>query len=113
MTNHDADVEKLREIIDDLPDSSDHAGMERREYSLTKGDVLLIYKIAKIAGSHDCPFAEDESSTLQSVAKNINRTQNLASGAIIVGLVGATMSGLFFLVKYIVVEFIKHGGSLK
>jgi len=113
MPNHDTDVEKLREIIDDLPDSSDHAGMERREYSLTKGDVLLIYKIAKIAGGHDCPFQEEESRTLQSVAKNINRTHTLAYTAIVLGLVGATLSGLLLLAKYIIVEFVKHGGSLK
>ena len=59
-----SEVIRLQEIIDQLPE---HNGLDphqrRREYSLTKGDVILIYKIAKVASvPHLCPFEGDEAS---------------------------------------------------
>lgn len=104
------DIEKLQLVIDDLPDKNDFTGNERREYSLTKSDVLLIYRIAKIANSpHPCPFESEESQTLQTVAKNINRTQKIASGIIIVGTTTAILSGVWFALKHVFIEWVKVG----
>jgi predicted secreted protein len=109
-----SDIEKLQEIMATLPDTSNHPGMERREYSLTKGDVLLIFKIAKVASSsHVCPFEEEESDVLLSIAKNANKTQRLASSIIIMGTVSAVLSGLWFAIKHVCTEWEHLGGSIK
>lgn len=110
----ETEVDKLQDIMDSLPDSAEHVGMERREYSLTKGDVLLIYRIAKVANApHKCPFGGEEQDTLQSVAKNINRTQKIASAIVITGTVTAILSGLWFALKHVFTEWVMKGGQIK
>lgn len=112
--NELTDVDKLQAVMKELnAEDNVHIGGERRKYSLTEGDVMLIYQIAKIAGGHTCPFEDDESETLQTVAKNINRTQKIASGIIIVSLVTAGLSGIWFALKHIIVEFVHNGGVIK
>jgi len=106
MAIEETDIEKLEKVIDELPDKNDFTGTERREYSLTKGDVLLIYKIAKIASlPHVCPFEDEEKDTLNSVAKNINRTQKIASGVIITGLVTGVLWGIWHTIVYMAKQF--------
>jgi predicted secreted protein len=105
-------VDKLQDIMDDLPDSADDTGAERREYSLTRGDVMLIYKIARIANQpYVCPFDKEESSTLQSVAKNINKTQKITSILIITGVVTGTLSGIWYAIVHILTDFVRTGGG--
>jgi hypothetical protein len=112
--NQETEVDKLQDIMESLPDSVAHDGPNRREYSLTKGDVLLIYRIAKVANQpHACPFPKDEVDTLTSVAKNVNRTQKLASGIIIMGLVSGVLTGMWFAIKHIITEFVHNGGAIK
>jgi len=106
------EVDKLRDIMESLPDAADHAGNERREYSLTKGDVLLIYRIAKVANiPHTCPFVDEERETLSNVAKNINRTQKIASGLVITGIVAGILSGIVYMVKTAIISWIKTNGG--
>lgn len=108
----DNEVDKLQDIMESLPDSAEHSGQERREYSLTKGDVLLIYRIAKIASTpHVCPFEGDEQATLQTVAVNINRTQKIASVVVVTSLVTGMLSGTFFIIKSYIVGWIKSNGG--
>lgn len=104
-----SDVEQLEVIMQTLDNSTElHHGGERREYSLTKGDVMMIYRIAKIAGTeHICPFQGEERTTLQGVAKNINRTQKIAAGIIIVGTTTAILSGIWFALKHVFSEWVK------
>jgi hypothetical protein len=107
-----SDVDKLEVIMQILPDAADYPKSERREYSLTKGDVLIIFRIAKIAQTpHVCPFEGDEQDTLVSVAKNINRTQKIASVVIITGLVTGMLSGTWFAVKAALIGWIKINGG--
>ena len=108
------DIELLQEIMASLPDTAAYVGSERREYSLTKGDVLLIFKIAKVASSkHVCPFVEEETEALQSIARNVNKTQKVASSLIIMGTVGAILSGLWFAIKHVATEWVHAGGMIK
>lgn len=113
MTEEQEDeVGKLQEIMSSLPDSADFPGHERREYSLTKADVLLIYKIAKVANaSHICPFDGDERETLRSWARNVSASQKIASGAIIIALVTGMLSGTWFLIIHFVKAFVATGGK--
>jgi hypothetical protein len=106
----ETEVDRLQDIMESLPDSlADHAGPERREYSLTKGDVLLIYRIAKVANlPHNCPFKGEEQETLQSVAKNINRTQKIASWVIITSLVTGMLTGIGYAIRAAVTQFLSH-----
>ena len=104
------EMEQLQDIMEDLPEAADYAGPERREYSLTKGDVMMIYKIARIAyTSHVCPFKGDEADTLATVAKNINRTQKIASTVIVTSIVGGMLTGIWYILSHIVKEFVKSG----
>lgn len=104
------EVEKLQDVIDTLPDRNDHTGNERREYSLTKGDVLLIYKIATIANKpHVCPFEQEETQTLNMVAKNINRTQKIAAGIVITGVTMSVLAGVWMAIKHFFLEWVKQG----
>jgi len=104
------DIEKLKDVIDELPDKNDFTGSERREYSLTKGDVLLIYKIAMIANKpHICPFVDEELDTLKSVAKNISKSQKIATSIIITGCTVAIFSGIWVAVKHAFLEWVKVG----
>ncbi len=110
--NQETEVDRLQDIMEALPDSAEHFGQERREYSLTKGDVLLIYRIAKVANMpHVCPFEGDERDTLQSVAKNINKTQKIASIVIITSLVGGMISGTVLMIKSYIVAWMKANGG--
>lgn len=109
------DVEKLQDIMDDLRVEIEYHGssQERRKYSLTEGDILLIYKIAKIANNkHVCPFEEAEQDTLKGVASNISRTQKVASVLIITGLVTAIGSGVWVAIRHFILEWVKTGGKL-
>lgn len=109
--NQETEIDRLQDIMESLPDSTEHPGAERREYSMTKGDVLLIYRIAKLANApHVCPFESEESETLQSVAKNINKTQKIASVLIITGVVTGMLSGIWYTVVHMMKEFVKAGG---
>lgn len=112
--SQETEVDRLQDIMESLPDSAAHTGSERREYSLTKGDVLLIYRIAKVANApHVCPFEGDEQDTLQAVAKNINKTQKIASVLIITGVVTGMLSGIWYVIVHILKEFVQKGGALK
>lgn len=111
MDNQETEVDRLQDIMEALPDSTEHVGTERREYSLTKGDVLLIYRIARVANMpHTCPFEGEEQDTLKSAAKNINRTQKIASVVIITSLVSGMLIGIWAVVKIAITDFIKTGG---
>jgi len=102
--NQETEVDKLQDIMQSLPDSTEHIGVERREYSLTKGDVLLIYRIAKVANTpHVCPFEGEEQETLKSSARNMIKTQRIASMVII--------SGIFMMVKSFVINWLKTNGG--
>jgi tetrahydromethanopterin S-methyltransferase subunit F len=104
----ETEVDQLRDIMESLPDSSAYEG-ERREYTLTKGDVLLIYRIAKVANTpHVCPFERDDVETLQSAAQNISRTQKIASVVIVTALVGGMISGIWFALKLLILDFVKR-----
>lgn len=110
--NQETEVDKLQDIMESLPDSSEHPGQERREYSLTKGDVLLIYRIARVANMpHVCPFADEEKDTLRSAAKNINKTQKIASVVIITSLVTGMITGIVMMVKSAILSWIKVNGG--
>jgi hypothetical protein len=111
--NQETEIDKLKDIMESLPDSTEFPEhMKRREYSLTKGDVLLIYRIAKVANApHVCPFKDEEQDTLANVAKNINRTQKIASVVIITGLVTGMLSGTLFAVKAAILGWLKINGS--
>lgn len=103
-------MEQLQEIIDTLP-SAENPPKERRSNALTKGDVMIIYRIAAIANEpHVCPFAGDDAVTLHNVAKNVTRTQTIASGVIITALVAGTLTGIWKVVAYAVKQFILNGG---
>jgi tetrahydromethanopterin S-methyltransferase subunit F len=105
----ETEVDQLRDIMESLPDSAEHPGENRREYTLTKGDVLLIYRIAKVANTpHVCPFEKDDVETLQSAAQNISRTQKIASIVIVTALVGGMVSGIWFALKLLVLDFFKR-----
>jgi hypothetical protein len=95
--------------MESLPDSAEHPGENRREYTLTKGDVLLIYRIAKVANTpHVCPFEKGDVETLQSAAQNISRTQKIASYVIVVALLGGMLSGIWYALKLLVIDFVKR-----
>lgn len=101
-------IEKLQKVMEELPDSTDISGPERREYSLTKGDVLLIYKIATIANAPcQCPFDKEEQSLLQGMAKNMNKTQKIASSVLIYGVATAVLSAIWFAVVHAFKEWVK------
>ena len=110
--NQETEVDKLQDIMQSLPDSTEHIGVERREYSLTKGDVLLIYRIAKVANTpHVCPFEGEEQETLKSSARNMLKTQRIASMVIITALVTGMVSGIFMMVKNFVINWLKTNGG--
>lgn len=105
-------IERLDDIMDDLPDSCDYAGAERRKYSLTKGDVMLIYRIARIASiSHDCPFKDDEPQVLRDVAVSITKTRKIAFTILITGIVTATLAGVWSSLKHVFLEWVKVGAK--
>ena len=112
-THDPLDIDRLNHIMRELPDHTEYSGTERREYSLTKGDVMLIYRIAKVASGHECPFKNDESMTLQQVARNINITQKIATLFMVTGLVTTILGGIWFALKHLATEFIHNGGSIK
>jgi hypothetical protein len=106
-------INELHEIMAELPDSSGHEH-ERREHSLTKADVLLIYRIAKLASvTHECPFQGEETGTLHSVARNINATQKIATIIVVTGFVTTILSGLWFAIKHVATEWIHTGAVIK
>lgn len=103
-------MDMLQEIIDSLP-SAENPPKERRSNALTKGDVMIIYKIASIANEpHVCPFEGDDATVLHNVARNITRTQKIASGVIITGIVGGILTGVWAIVTYAIKQFISNGG---
>lgn len=107
-----SEVIKLQEIIDALP-THNGEGPERRQYSLTKGDVILIYKIARVAAvPHVCPFEGEDAAVLQGVAKSVTRTQKIAGVAIITALIGGILSGAWYAAMALVREFVQNGGVL-
>lgn len=112
--NETEDLRELQKIMDALADEFHSHNGERREHSLTKADVMLIYRIAKMAYvPHTCPFKGEETGTLHSIAKNINATQKIATFIMVTGLVSAILSGVWFAIKHIVTEWVHTGGTLK
>lgn len=112
LDNQETEVDKLQDIMESLPDSTEHIGIERREYSLTKGDVLLIYRIAKVANSpHVCPFEGEERETLKTAASGMIKTQRIASVVVITALVTGMVSGVFIMVKSFLISWIKANGG--
>lgn len=114
-TTEKSDIELLNDIMAELPDSSIHTE-ERRKYSLTKDDVLIIFRIAKIASGHQCPFEgieKSEADTIMSVGTSITRTQKIATGILITGIVGAVISGIWYAIKHVVTEWVHGGGMIK
>lgn len=111
--NDETDLERLQEIMDELPDQGDF-NPERRKYSLTKADVLMIYKIARIAlPEHICPFKDGEAKTLKGMAGSVSRTQKLASVLVATAIIGAIISGIGAGLMHLVRDFIQNGGQLK
>ena len=112
MPNTADEMKELQAIMDTLPDSSGHE-QERREHTLTKADVLLVYRVARLANvPHSCPFQGEETSTLHSVAKNINTTQKIATVIMVTGIVSTILGGVWFALKHVANEWI-HGGVFK
>jgi len=106
------DIAVLEEIMAMLPDPEDHTNCERRRFSLTQEDVLVIYRIAKAAGNHHCPFEKDESDALKSVAQNMNRTQKIATIVFITGSVTAILSGMWYMIVHVAVDWVQRAGTL-
>ena len=106
-----SDIELLNDIMAGLPDPSEHTD-ERRRYSLTKDDVIIIFRIAKIASGHVCPFdglEDGESEIIQTMARSVNRTQKIASIVLITALVTSTVSGIAYAIKVVFTDIIKIG----
>lgn len=109
-TQVDKEIDQLQEIMDELFEEAPDVTTERRKYSLTRGDVILIYRIAKIArANHICPFEEEEAKTLQTVANSITKTQKIASAIIITAAVTTVLSGVWFAIKHVFTEWVKGG----
>ena len=113
VDNQETEVDRLKDIMESLPDANDYApGQQRREYTLTKGDVLLIYRIARVAMvPHICPFATEEAGTLQAVAKSINKTQKIAGLLIVTAIVTGTLTGIWKAGMHFFEEYVLKSGK--
>ena len=98
-------LEKLQEIIDTLEDSQG----EKKSNSLTKNDVMVIYRISRIAADpHVCPFSPQKAAILNNVADNVSKTQKIAAGVLIAGVVSGILGGSWKLIVFAVSQFITH-----
>jgi hypothetical protein len=105
-------LERIQEIVSTLPSGDDDQGGTYR--SLTKGDVMVIYRIARIAmDPHSCPFSGDDVLVLQDVAGNITKTRKITFFVLVSGLVGGLLSGLWFTISHVLKEFAATGGFIK
>ena len=102
-SSQETEVDRLRDIMGSMPENANF------ESSLTRGDVMLIYRIARVANTpHVCPFEKDDIETLQSTAKNLNNTHKIASYVIIVALVGGAIGGIWKALVLLATDFIKQ-----
>jgi predicted secreted protein len=98
MDETTVELEKLQEIINHLPEES----------SLTPEDLLMIYRIAKLAQvAHNCPFDQDKREMLSTIAGTTLKTQKIASVVIITGLVTGMMSGIWYMVTHTFMDLVK------
>lgn len=105
-------LDLIQEIVNSLPSGDDDQGGPYR--SLTKGDVMVIYRIARIAvDPHACPFAGPEVAVLRDVAGNITKTRKVSFVVLVTGLVGGLLSGLWFMIVHFVKELVATGGIIK
>lgn len=101
----------LQEIIDSLPSVCEKD--ERRKNALTKGDVTIIYQIARIAMEpHECPFDDDDIAVLHGVARNITKTQKISFVVLVTALVSGAISGIGYMALNLLRDFINSGGVL-
>lgn len=108
----ETEMDQLQEIMDELPESGDYSP-ERRKYSLTQGDVMLIYKIARIAySSHVCPFrANGEAETLHDIAVSVSKSKSIGATAAITAIVTAFISGAGYVIWHALKDALAAGGG--
>jgi hypothetical protein len=81
-----------------------------RAMTLTDADLEALRDVLQCS---KCAFSHDESDTLRSLARNMNRASSLATKTIVTGLVMSVLTLTWFSLKHIVLEFIKNGGVIK
>lgn len=98
------EMKQLQEIMDELPNTGEFSP-ERRKYSLTQGDVMMIYKIARVAySSHTCPFKNGEAETLHDIAVSVSKSRSIAATSFITAIVTAIVSGAGYLIWHVIKE---------